>query len=185
MNHFIKNACNCVDPLSLDVEQVQDFSLVEFCSVTYNTTNRKCVTEARNDYMNYSQSEENTPCGCGVGCLTYKYMISTSSNIWPSEYYWGKLAEKYGIKFNGSSLTYRQARDMMSLGAKPFIYDKIKEHISSNYLKVNIYFETLGMEIIYETPEYTSNSFLSALGGALSIYQGLTLLTMFEFFELI
>ena len=57
MNHFIKNACNCVDPLSLDVEQVQDFSLVEFCSVTYNTTDRKCVTEARNDYMNYSQSE--------------------------------------------------------------------------------------------------------------------------------
>ena len=40
------------------------------------------------------------------------------------------------------------------------------------------------MEIIYEIPEYTSNSFLSALGGALSIYQGLTLLTMFEFFEL-
>ena len=57
MNHFIKGVCGCVDPLSLDVEQVQDFSLVEFCSVTYNTTDRKCVTEARNDYMNYSQSE--------------------------------------------------------------------------------------------------------------------------------
>ena len=69
------------------------------------------------------------------------FQISTSSNIWPSEYYWGKLAEKYGIKFNGSSLTYRQARDMMSLGAKPFIYDKIKEHISSNYLKVSSLFE--------------------------------------------
>ena len=59
------------------------------------------------------------------------FQISTSSNIWPSEYYWGKLAEKYGIKFNGSSLTYRQARDMMSLGAKPFIYDKIKEFENS------------------------------------------------------
>ena len=57
MNHFIKGVCDCVDPLSLDVEQVQDFSLVKFCSVTYNTTDRKCVTEARNDYMNYSQSE--------------------------------------------------------------------------------------------------------------------------------
>ena len=41
------------------------------------------------------------------------------------------------------------------------------------------------MEIIYEIPEYTSNSFLSALGGALSIYQGLTILTIFEFIEFI
>ena len=57
MNHFIKNVCNCVDPLSLDVEQVQDFSLVKFCSVNYGTTDRQCVNDARKDYMNYSVTE--------------------------------------------------------------------------------------------------------------------------------
>ena len=74
MNNFIKSQCNCVDPLSLDVEQIQDFSLNEFCSVNYGTTDRQCVKEAREKYMNYSQGSDG-PCGCEIDCLTNKYMV--------------------------------------------------------------------------------------------------------------
>ena len=50
---------------------------------------------------------------------------------------------------------------------------------------MNIYFKSLGVQLITESPEYTLNSLLSALGGALSIFQGLTLLIIFETLELI
>ena len=39
--------------------------------------------------------------------------------------------------------------------------------------------------MISESPEYTLDSLLSALGGALSIFQGLTLLIIFETLELL
>ena len=55
MNNWIKEQCNCVDPLSLDVERMNDFSKVKFCSVNYGTPERICVNGAREKYMNYSQ----------------------------------------------------------------------------------------------------------------------------------
>ena len=39
--------------------------------------------------------------------------------------------------------------------------------------------------MVYESPKYSFSSFLSALGGALSLFQGITLVAVFEFFELI
>ena len=45
---------------------------------------------------------------------------------------------------------------------------------------MNIYYKSLGIQLIIESPEYTLSTLLSALGGALSIFQGLTLLIIFE-----
>ena len=60
------------------------------------------------------------------------FQVSTSSSVWPSENYWGTLAETYDVKFNGSSITYEDARDQ-----GPALHEKLKAQISSNYMKVS------------------------------------------------
>ena len=80
-----------------------------------------------------------------------KFQVSISSNVWPSNYYWATLAEKNKVKFNGSSVTYSKARDMeLELKGNvsyQLVLDKIKEKISSNYIKVN---KTLTLTIIFD-----------------------------------
>ena len=49
----------------------------------------------------------------------------------------------------------------------------------------SLWLPSVRIQMIIESPEYTLSSLLSALGGALSIFQGLTLLIIFETLELI
>ena len=49
--------------------------------------------------------------------------------------------------------------------------------------QLNIYFSSMTVETIYETPEYTFLSFLSSIGGDLSLYIGITILSFFEVAE--
>ena len=72
---FIGNKCNCVDPLSKDARQLTDYSITNFCNVDYKSEERKCVNEARHDYMKYSQIDQH-PCGCGLDCKHNKYMVN-------------------------------------------------------------------------------------------------------------
>ena len=59
------------------------------------------------------------------------FQVSTSSSVWPSENYWGTLAETYNVTFNGETITYEGARDQGG-----HLHEKLKAHISSNYMKV-------------------------------------------------
>ena len=50
---------------------------------------------------------------------------------------------------------------------------------------MNVYFGSLSVEVISETPSYTFLSFLSSIGGDMSLYIGITILSFFEMGEFI
>ena len=50
--------------------------------------------------------------------------------------------------------------------------------------QVNVYFSTLDVELVEEVKKYTDAwSYLGALGGAISVYLGASLLNIFELLE--
>jgi amiloride-sensitive sodium channel subunit alpha len=53
------------------------------------------------------------------------------------------------------------------------------------FAQLNVYFSTMRTETIYETAEFTLMSLLSSLGGDLSLYIGITLLSFVELAELV
>ena len=54
------------------------------------------------------------------------------------------------------------------------------------YFQVNIFFESLDIEDVQETPKYpTIWDFLNALGGALSLFLGASLISIFEILEIV
>jgi len=57
--------------------------------------------------------------------------------------------------------------------------------LHDSFFQVNIFFETLMVETISETPEYTFLTFLSSVGGDLSLYLGITILSFMEIVEFI
>ena len=54
-----------------------------------------------------------------------------------------------------------------------------------NFLELSVYFETFASVRVQEEPEFTFSGLLSAIGGAVSLYLGLSLVTMCEVVEML
>lgn len=61
--------------------------------------------------------------------------------------------------------------------------DDIEKTIQKNYLKGNIYYQSLNVQAIVQEAKYTDESYFAALGGALSFYIGLAIFIVFELLE--
>ena len=62
---------------------------------------------------------------------------------------------------------------------------EMMEMLRMNFLRVEVYFETLSYEMVREQPQYGWEHLLSNIGGALGLWLGLSIITVFEFCELI
>ena len=60
---------------------------------------------------------------------------------------------------------------------------RIEKFVRHNYLKVQVYFSTNSVTTIEEKPEYTWDQYLASLGGALSLYLGISLVSVFELLD--
>ena len=61
----------------------------------------------------------------------------------------------------------------------------LKNFVKENFISVTIYFGSFDVQTIKEIPIYSFWGFLSTLGGALSLFLGLTFLQIFEALEFI
>ena len=52
-------------------------------------------------------------------------------------------------------------------------------------MKVKVYYESRTTMIVEDTPKYTVASILSSVGGAIGLFLGLSIVSIFEFLELI
>ena len=74
LNRHIMEICNCINPSSFDATDGEDdFSEWKFCSVDYNSPERKCVKEVIEEFGTYKSA---LPCGCGLDCESNNYMVS-------------------------------------------------------------------------------------------------------------
>ena len=64
-------------------------------------------------------------------------------------------------------------------------FDLIKQKVQDNLMQVNIYYGSLDVDTVYEEPEFTFLTFLSGLGGALSLYLGISFIQVFEVVEFV
>ncbi len=61
---------------------------------------------------------------------------------------------------------------------------KLKSEIQGNYMKIDVYFQTLNVREIVQKKKYSADTFTAALGGGLSLYLGVALILLFEIVEL-
>ena len=70
----------------------------------------------------------------------------------------------------------------------PFVQDYLEAvgaYVQTNYLQIKIFFGSRSVERVQEDAKYTTFSLMSSLGGATSLYLGISFVVLFEFFEVI
>ncbi len=168
--------CNCSHASYLDDDQNRDNPA---CELKSGDKDYDCVTDI------YNQLDLGLRvCDCAVECNETDYNIALSLATFPSLKYQDDAVETYGFSSAGSST------------------------MMENLLAVEVYFTSLNVQEITEEPVYSSVSnsniflcfpicqtfeiltfqwysseFISALGGALSLYLGISLAMFFELVE--
>ncbi|XP_071950189.1 acid-sensing ion channel 1C-like [Antedon mediterranea] len=97
-------------------------------------------------------------CSCPTACFSETYEPAISSTFWPSEF----LSNAYLPTLN---LTTDYAR--------------------RNFLEIRIFFEEMSFSEIRQVPAYEKSSLMSDIGGFMGLLCGMSLTTIFEFFDLL
>ena len=111
----------------------------------------------------------------------FQYAISETK--WPSDQYWAVLAEHFGVTYKGQQVTYKLQQTKELSGETDEDFEQIQQLVQNNLMQVSIYYGSLDVDHVAETPEYTFLTFLSSLGGAVSLYLGISFIQVFEVVE--
>ncbi|XP_071488657.1 acid-sensing ion channel 1C-like [Diadema antillarum] len=120
------------------------------------------------------QIEENytlglIPCNCTMPCRQQNYHYTISEAHWPNDGYMDEVKE--GIAEISDSLRRQLTQD--------------PNFIEDNVVKVGVFYDNLQFQYIYQTPAYDWYSLVSDLGGQVGLWIGVSVLTIFEFVELV
>lgn len=133
------------------------FNVSKFCS----------TDEIRNCILPTTDSLSPSDCDCPVQCEKIKYGLQLSSAYFPSPHFWHALYKLFNESDNGTAT------------------DAVQEIIRRHLLKLNIFYESLSTEVTTKKPAYDILAFGSDLGGIMGLFLGCSLLTLFEFLDLL
>ena len=173
------------------------------CDLRSNGTDAECVNAVIEE-MDAGQRS----CTCNVECEELNYELSITQSAWPAKQYEVKAVCSefiYEEKLCDNILTLLQKMAMAAYGFTSG--DTGDTSLSRNLLKIQVYFTSLNVETIAESPTYQvliyhrimknlnhdklkiiqwdDGSYISAMGGAISLYLGISIAMVFEVIELI
>ncbi|XP_066300458.1 uncharacterized protein [Branchiostoma lanceolatum] len=131
------------------------------CS-TLNETQECCRQRVRKEHENNKLA-----CPCFQPCHEESHDVWVSSSSWPSEAYSAYVLEKIHTRSRSKNL--------------PTNLDSIRK----NLVRLNLYYQNLNYQEIMDVPSFTEEALFSSLGGLLGLYIGLSVITVFEFCNLI
>ncbi|XP_043221876.1 degenerin unc-8-like isoform X1 [Amphibalanus amphitrite] len=126
------------------------------CLLTTESDDLLCVRELF--------ERQNTTCHCPSPCYETGYNAQQSMTMWPRQSYLSTLIGR--LKLNFSSLLMEDA-----------------ERLPQNILELKVFYKTLDVQRILQTPKYSYISLVSSVGGAMSLYLGISLVMVAELFE--
>ncbi|XP_059082581.1 degenerin mec-10-like isoform X2 [Tigriopus californicus] len=179
LQHFMQN-CDCIyhnqDDMNIkEYHQNQGIPPFEYCSMK-NQTSVDCLGSSYNTY-------NSDKCRCQPNCNETIYEIGTSALTWPSESGWFYKA----IEFNMTS-SYKDDQPITSDDiekSETELYP-IYEEIKKNLLRLDFYFSSQSRIVIEELPVYADLfSLFANLGGALSLWMGISFLALIEVIEVV
>ena len=103
---------------------------------------------------------------------------------------WAELASRNGIAYNNKTVTedgiikfFTSPNVTLEEGYRTTT--RIKGILKEQFLKVQIFYSSMTKTGIKESPKYNFGSFLVSLGGAISLYLGISFVSFFEIVEFV
>ncbi|XP_060082851.1 uncharacterized protein LOC132562140 [Ylistrum balloti] len=155
--------CGCHDVNNMEV--FSQSSLLDTTKPCRSREELKCQFEIAKEL-----DDKTRKCECYNPCVEKQWIRSISTRQWPTESYTMTLLR---------GLCQRRPQQCKKIEAKA---DDRK--ISLNFLKIVVYYQDLNHEEIMEDPEIETAQFASDVGGAIGLWIGLSILSMFEVVQL-
>ncbi|WAR09305.1 SCNuncharacterized [Mya arenaria] len=171
------NECGCIPlytPESLPFDR-------PICDVD-NVSARECLTKVKNGIY-----DGDLTCDCKTPCKQSVYTMTLSGRSWPHDEYLKTIILKDICKRNNSAYDgyYKYGDKFCDKLASGTLTAAELEEIAGNFISINVYFEDLNYEHIFEEALYNPVRFLSDIGGAMGLYTGASLLTYVEILQVI
>jgi len=119
-----------------------------------------------------------TICDCPLNCKDILFNTAVSQSSWPSRDYAGTLIDSLKTR---SKYWTDKINDYSLEDQYPLLLDEF----SRNLLKLQIYYEDLNYELIKQKPAYEIEDAMSALGGQVGLWVGLSVIAIVELVELV
>ncbi|XP_045176235.2 FMRFamide-activated amiloride-sensitive sodium channel-like [Mercenaria mercenaria] len=161
------NKCSCIPNEAPDIDFGED---VDVC----NSKDELCTFEVELMLENGTLQ-----CDCINHCSEFVYGKTISGRLWPHKDYLEKIIMKDMCAKNLTSLA--KACKQVDAKNQQFDYDRYR----NNFVRVIIYFEDLNYQKITEEPFYTTVRFICDIGGAMGLFIGVSILSLFEVLQLI
>ncbi len=96
---------------------------------------------------------------------------------------------RYGFRYQNNTIEAKVLEEVLTNATLQAQFGEIFERIQSNVqgtmLKLRVYYETKSIEDIVESKKYNFSSMVSAIGGAISLYLGASVVAVFELADVI
>lgn len=104
---------------------------------------------------------------CPLECNSERYMLTASSQNFPSYFYRNYLATHRFQKYLNKSSANLTPSD-----------------VDDSIARLNVYFQSMGYQLITEIPQMTEINLLANTGGMLGLFMGMSFLSFIEVFEM-
>jgi hypothetical protein len=156
--------CNCTDPKF--VYPVLNRTKISFVGPCKNKTQNECLAASLAQFLNNPISKDCSKY-CPLECVTLSYSTFSTSAAYPTRSY----AKLLGL-------------DDKILKKTPH-YTTDYEMLKYSMLKLNVFYEEMSYQTITESPALTWDILLGNIGGMLSLFIGVSIMTVGEVFELV
>ncbi|XP_068741189.1 degenerin del-1-like [Montipora capricornis] len=152
----MNNECDCVP-----IKFIREANKINgsICD-PFNITENDCLSRSRDGLSNED-------CTCYPACLQINFLQTVSSSVWPSKTQMPSVLEML-------NMTGKRAAEVV----------KNLEKARDNMALVNIYYDSMTVTHIKQTPAMTWTTLLGDVGGQLGLFIGCSLITLVEFFGL-
>ncbi|CAH1794805.1 unnamed protein product [Owenia fusiformis] len=186
----IVKKCGCVSPwLPVSDEQKNiswcgKFNLDNFNSASPNLTILdKDLIPFECHMMMTKMTPNVTECDCPPACENHMYEYKTSQSQWllggNRLNFYQSVVNRMGDSYINSSMYHLLDAALNSNdSAENF---KNRNLVSQNFLRVNIFFDSMHTDLIRRVEEYTFTDMISGVGGGFGVYVGFSIVTMCEF----
>ncbi|KAK3096142.1 hypothetical protein FSP39_023666 [Pinctada imbricata] len=169
-HNLMLERCDCysgkMEEILIMADQIKDYKLCK------SKEEIRCQAEVEEDIRIRS-----TSCfdNCFSPCSEKQYVKSISQRQWPTEDYTTILIQNVCEKKSKHPAFVDYCRQLLRQDAR---------QRSLQFLKLVVYYEDLNYESIEERPEIEVAQFVSDIGGAFGLWIGLSILSVFELFQL-
>jgi amiloride-sensitive sodium channel subunit alpha len=186
----IMKQCKCKDP-TLPAPVGTDMTKFPYCGfLEKNTTKVLERLKCLNKMLSLKQETINdeNKCICPQPCYATKYIPNLTMAVWPHESFHLAVYENY-IKNKSYAPhfdIYRSIKSKMKSNRSE-AYKELRKHdlIKRNFVKLTVKRHDFRVTKITEVPLITPTHLLSSVGGALSFWLGITVVTLVELLELL